>query len=563
MATSVNKHPEYRPDMTGVDFSNFKVLLVYANSPMDNLFSVGLSSIAGTLRKHKIDYEIFDTTYYPNDGRLGENKLHLMEIGSKNHHELLMERAQVAEFDYKEVGIEYIETNVFDDFRKKVESYKPNVIMLSTVEPTHQFGVRLLEKVRDLGIPHFVGGCFAIFSPEITIKDKNVDYVCTGEGEYANLEFCKALATGKDTKHLAGIWAKDGDTIIKNPKAPLVDMDDLNMLDFSKYDPRRIFRPMSGRLYRMVPIEFSRGCPYKCTFCSAPVFEEQFKDVGTWSRAKPIHKIEEEMRYYMKEFNVEYFYFVSETFLAMPKKRFYDFCEMYKKIKIPFWFNTRPETITDEKIKMLEEINCHRMSIGIESGNYEYAKKMLLRNAKTEQIINAVNAVAASKIQVSVNNVIGMPDESREMMFDTIDLNRKVRADSHSVCIFQPYHGTSLHHYCVKKGYFGKDEFAEDSTYASALKQSHITHSEIQGLAKTFVLYVKFPKNMWDFIKIAEKDDERGRKMHKELLYLYKRDYAPKAESDVGGGTRIVVDLNKVYPGNVMDRLREIQNLNN
>ena len=35
---------------------------------MDNLFPVGISSIAGMLKKHKIDFEIFDTTYYPNDG---------------------------------------------------------------------------------------------------------------------------------------------------------------------------------------------------------------------------------------------------------------------------------------------------------------------------------------------------------------------------------------------------------------------------------------------------------------------------------------------------------------
>ena len=89
------------------------------------------------------------------------------------------------------------------------------------------------------------------------------------------------------------------------------------MFDFSRYDPKRIFRPMSGRLYRMVPIEISRGCPYKCTFCSL-FFEEQFKEVGTWSRAKPIDQIEKEFfKYYIKEFNVEYFYFVSDTFLAM------------------------------------------------------------------------------------------------------------------------------------------------------------------------------------------------------------------------------------------------------
>lgn len=558
MTNTIKKHPIYKLDTEGVDFSNFRVLLVYANSPMDNLFPVGLSSIAGMLRKHKIDYKIFDTTYYPNDGRLGVNK-----STSKSRDENLIDRLQVAEFDYREVGIEYIETNVFDDFRKKVKDYKPSVIMLSTVEPTHKFGVQMLEKVRDLNIPTFVGGCFAIFAPELAIKDHAVDYVCVGEGEYANIEFCKALATGGDLKNLKGIWAKDGDKIIRNPKGPLVEMSDLPMLDFSKYDPKRIYRPMSGKLWKMAPIEFSRGCPYKCTFCSAPVFEAEFKEVGTWSRSKPIEQIEREMKYYIKEYGIEYFYFVSETFLAMPKKRFSDFCEMYKKIKLPFWFNTRPETITEEKVKMLEEINCHRMSIGIESGNQEYAQKMLKRMATDERIIKACRIVSNSSIELSVNNVVGFPDETRDMMFDTIKLNRQFNANSHSCAIFQPYHGTTLHSYCVEKGYFSKDELAEDLTYASPLKQKHITHEEIQGVAKCFALYTKLPKNMYDFIKIAEKDDERGRKMFEELMMVYKRDYAPDAEADVGGGTRFIVDKNKIYSGDAISRLREIQHKTN
>ena len=137
--TQLDKHPVYKLNTDEVDFSNFRVLLVYANSPMDNLFPVGLSSIGGMLKKHKINYNIFDTTYYPNDGRLGVNK-----SASKSRDENLIDRLQVAEFDYREVGIEYIETNVFDDFRKKVINYKPNVIMLSTVEPTHKFGIQML-----------------------------------------------------------------------------------------------------------------------------------------------------------------------------------------------------------------------------------------------------------------------------------------------------------------------------------------------------------------------------------------------------------------------------------
>ena len=43
-----------------------------------------------------------------------------------------------------------------------------------------------------------------------------------------------------------------------------------------------------------------------------------------------------------------------------------------------------------------------------------------------------------------------------------IKLNREFNANSHSCAIFQPYHGTTLHSYCVEKGYFDKEELAED-----------------------------------------------------------------------------------------------------
>jgi len=558
MTKNVEKHPVYRLNTDEVDFSDFRVLLVYANSPMDNLFPVGFSSIAGMLKKHKINFEIFDTTYYPNDGRMGVNQSNIKSRG-----QLMSERLQVAEFDYSLVGIKYIETDVFDDFRKKVQDYKPNVIMLSTVEATHLFGIQLLQKVRELKIPTLVGGCFAIFAPELCIKDDAVDYMCVGEGEYANIEFCKALASGQDLKKIKGIWAKEGNKIIRNPKGPLVDMVDLPTLDFHKYDPKRIYRPMSGKIWKMVPIEFSRGCPYKCTFCSAPVFEEEFKEVGTWSRAKPISQIEREMKHYINEFGVEYFYFVSETFLAMPKKRFYDFCKMYEKIRLPFWFNTRPETIRKEKVKMLENINCHRMSIGIESGNQEYARTMLLRNCSNETILEACETVANSSIELSVNNVVGFPEETREMMFDTINLNRKVNAKSHSCAIFQPYHGTTLHKHCVKKGYIDPNEMSENLTYVSPIKQPHITDKEIEGIAKCFALYTKLPNEMYEFIKIAEKNDKQGKKMFEELAAIYKKVYAPKAESDVGGGTRMVVDINKFKTDGIFNRLREIQHQSN
>ena len=45
--------------------SAFRVLLVYANSPMDNLMPVSISSISGALRRRGFDIRLFDTTFIP------------------------------------------------------------------------------------------------------------------------------------------------------------------------------------------------------------------------------------------------------------------------------------------------------------------------------------------------------------------------------------------------------------------------------------------------------------------------------------------------------------------
>ena len=44
-----------------------------------------------------------------------------------------------------------------------------------------------------------------------------------------------------------------------------------------------------------------------------------------------------------------------------------------------------------------------------------------------------------------------------------------------------------------------------------------ITKDEIQGLAKVFSLYTKFPEDRWPEIKVAEKSDEKGNLMMKKL----------------------------------------------
>ena len=88
--------------------------------------------------------------------------------------------------------------------------------------------------------------------------------------------------------------------------------------------------------------------------------------------------------------------------------------------------NTRAETISEKRAKDLEDMNMLRCNIGIEHGNAEYRKKYLRRNVSDEVQIKAFEFMADKKYKAVANCIIGMPDENRELIFDTIRFVRKL-----------------------------------------------------------------------------------------------------------------------------------------
>ena len=125
------------------------------------------------------------------------------------------------------------------------------------------------------------------------------------------------------------------------------------------------------------------------------------------------------------------------------------------------------------------------------------------------------------KIAVSVNNIIGFPDETREQIFETIELNRRIKAESFGAYIFQPFHGTILRDYCVEKKYIPSSYMSGDSHMDMRPAISAISEEEVTGLQKTFSLYVTLPEEYRQDIKIAERSDEEGNKKFKELANVY------------------------------------------
>ena len=121
-----------------------------------------------------------------------------------------------------------------------------------------------------------------------------------------------------------------------------------------------------------------------------------------------------------------------------------------------------------------------------------------------------------------------MPDETRDLIFDTINFVRKLprTVDATGAFIFAPYHGTPLRTYAIEKGYINDDEICSlSNTSASMLRMPTISKEEISALAKVFSLYVKFPKERWPEIKIAEKNDDEGKEMMAKLGIEFDKTY--------------------------------------
>jgi len=494
---------------------NFKVLLVYTNAMLVNMVPVHLSLLAACLRRKGFTVELFDTTCYRTENVQSEDKR--------------VDNLQVKPFNLRKYGVRIKKNDVFDDFYKKVNKFKPGLIGFSLVEPTVDLGISLMKEIKNLKIPIIVGGSHVILDSEGMIDDPNVDMVCTGEGELVICEVAERLSKGKSLNGVRGLWFKEDGRIIKNMlRLNLANMDEIPFSDFSIYEKPRFYKPMAGKIFKMVPVEISRGCFYDCYYCSNHAFKKKFSRIGSWYREKSIGRIFEEIDFYIKHYKVEYLYLVSETFLNMNMKRFSEFVERYKAVKLPFWFNTRPESVNEEKIKLLEGIGCNRITMGLEHGNEEFRRNMLNRPYSNETMENAVKVLRNSKIPFSLNNIIGFPDETRDLIFDTIGLVRKLRlrnCDSISCLMLSPYKGTVMRDICVKKGYIDSKTNVRDHSVDYILKNPFLSKDELLGLNRTFVAYCRLPKKYFPLIKKAEKLTKEGNAYFEKVKKIYAKMY--------------------------------------
>lgn len=127
------------------------------------------------------------------------------------------------------------------------------MIGVTATDDTVDFGIELVSSVRHKDIFTIVGGVYPTFSPEEAIASENVDLICIGEGENALVELCLKLQANEDISDVKNLWVKVNGKIYKNGTRKLVDINSIPYEDFGIFEQKRFFRPMQGKIYRMIP----------------------------------------------------------------------------------------------------------------------------------------------------------------------------------------------------------------------------------------------------------------------------------------------------------------------
>jgi len=472
---------------------------------------LSIAIFADILKKEGHEVELFDTTQY------GEGDL----SSPQNRAKYLQARNVFSEKNLKLIK----QTSLAGDFEETVKQFKPELLLYSFTEDAFQRAIQMLRVSNSFGIPTVVGGVLATAAPDWLISFPEISALCVGEGEEVVREIASRLAKNQDISNVRNLWVKlSNGNIIRNHIRPYVDLKDYST-DFSLFDEDRFERPMGGKIHRALPIETYRGCPYKCTYCNSPMHNRIARENNqVFLRRKSIESIRKEIRHLVEDYDVNLLYFIDDSFLARPRHEIDDFIEAYKEFSVPFWFNTRPEHCTADILERLKDVGLFRVSFGVESGNEEFRRKYLNRQVSNDQLTRSFEIINNSRINYSINYIIGFPFETRKLVFDTIRLAKNIKGyDAITVSISTPYRGTVLRQQAIDAGWLDPEALTVHTTASSILNMPELTSKQIDGLMRTFPLYVEFDESEWPQIEKAERFGPEGDEVLARYSNIYRK----------------------------------------
>lgn len=417
-----------------------------------------------------------------------------------------------------------------------MQEFRPHIVGITANTPQVKQAWRTARAIKEVvDVPVVLGGPHVSVLPEESCEKPYVDIVVRGEGEDAWIDICDRLeAFLKDQPeysteaflhpenevfdNCAGITYRTSDgQIHNNPDRPAIaDLDGLPWPAYHlfKMEHYTNLQPATDHVdgARSFSIMTSRGCPYRCTFCSQSIMPIK------WRSRSPENVIAE-WRHLVEDMGAQEIGILDDS-ANIRVKRMEELGRMLidnNLTHVPWIFvnGIRANLASKELLALLKTAGLKRVAFGVETGDEDILLS-IDKKVDHDTIRQAFKNAKEIGLETIAFMIIGLPGETRESMQKTIDFAIELDPLIANFSMMTPYPGTKVYEIVKRQGRFLINDWEDyvffeqqaryemggmtaelvEEMYRKAYRQFYLRPSPVIRRLKTKDFWWNLPRNV-------------------------------------------------------------------